>query len=112
MTISTQERHGTEASQTIETAEQPQKIIGRFIETSNGAVKETPAEEQPILAVFCHDPPESYIGGHVARVAPLLARGGRTVHLFSRYPFTFAEPGVVVHAVGSSDDGDVVAQAK
>ena len=43
---------------------------------------------------------------------PLLARPGRPVHLFSRYPFALSEPGVHVHAVGSCDDGDVVAQAR
>lgn len=86
----------------------PEKVIGRLLltsrELSNGAAK-------PPLAVFCHEPPDSYIGGHVARVVPELGRRGRVVHLFTRQPFPTAE-NVRVHDVGASGEGDVVAQAR
>jgi glycosyltransferase involved in cell wall biosynthesis len=109
MKTQTEEQRSTEAPTTPpEVAERPRKIIGRFVESRNG----DPGAQKPPVALFCHEPPDSYIGGHVARMVPMLARNGRAVHLFSRHPFTFSEKSVHVHAVGTCDDPDVVAQAK
>jgi glycosyltransferase involved in cell wall biosynthesis len=90
-------------------------VIGRFLEASttdaaapsdaldrNGRPPAGP--ELSPLAVFCHEAPDSFIGGHVARVVPALARRGRRVHLFSRHPFAITEPGVTVHDVGLGDE--------
>ena len=111
MKTSTEEQRGPQASDPAEATQQPREIIGRFLEPRNGEVNGH-AEERPAVAVFCHDSPESYIGGHVARVVPHLARRGATVHLFTRHPFSLDEPGVRAHVVGSSDEDDVVAQAR
>jgi glycosyltransferase involved in cell wall biosynthesis len=113
MKTPTQEQRGTDVPSSPEPAQKPRKIIGRFLESSNGEERApSPGEETPALAVFCHDPPDSFIGGHVARIVPLLAQRGRAVHLFSRYPFDLREAGVRVHPVGSVAEGDVVAQAQ
>jgi glycosyltransferase involved in cell wall biosynthesis len=103
--------------------ERPKKIIGRFTNPANGNGRFVPAEStagrtgqamglSTPIALFCHEPPDSYIGGHVAGIAPILARRGSLVHLFCRHPFPIEEPGLTVHVVGATDDGDVVAQAQ
>src|SRR5262245_54278747 len=103
---------------------QPRQIIGRLIPGGtgaegppaveqaadrNGTVTPAAPEREPV-ALFCHEPPDSYIGGHVARAVPALAARGTPVHLFCRYPFVFAEAGVRVHVVGAPDEGDLLAQ--
>jgi glycosyltransferase involved in cell wall biosynthesis len=96
-------------------------VIGRFLDQGNGPA---PAEAagrnglleagaaRPAVAVFCHDAPDSYIGGHVAGVVPALARRGRRVHLFCRHRFAIDEPGVEVHIVEAPDAPDLVGQAQ
>jgi glycosyltransferase involved in cell wall biosynthesis len=112
MKTSTEEQRSTEANGS-EAAQKPKKIIGRFLESSNGEVEAAAqGEEKPALVVFCRDSPDSFIGGHVARMVPLLARPERTVHLFSCHPFDLGSSGVRVHALGSCDEGDMVAQAQ
>jgi glycosyltransferase involved in cell wall biosynthesis len=119
MKTPTQEPRSTDASAPAQPAKEPREIIGRFLDNRNGEVEATATgepgqakESAPAVAVFCHEPPDSYIGGHVARIVPLLARRGRTVHLFSRHPFAFTEAGIRVHAVGGGDESDVVVGAK
>src|SRR5438128_164944 len=56
-------------------------------------------DPRPPLAVFCYEGPETYVGGHVARLAAALGRRGYHVQLFSRTAFPKAE-GVTVHAAG------------
>jgi glycosyltransferase involved in cell wall biosynthesis len=105
--------------------ERPKQIIGRFTAQGNGhyapveAVREVLGEEafglSSPLALFCHEPPDSYIGGHVRGIISALARRGSLVHLFCRHAFEIAEPGVKVHVVGAGEsqtgDTDVVSQA-
>ncbi len=93
--------------------ERPKQIIGRFIAQGNGhftpveAAREVLGEEafglSSPLALFCQEPPDSYIGGHVRGIIPALARRGSLVHLFCRYAFDIDEPGVKVHVVGAGD---------
>jgi glycosyltransferase involved in cell wall biosynthesis len=64
------------------------------------------------LAIFCHEPPDSFIGTQVANMVPLLARRGRKVHLFTSQPFNLTDANVQVHTIGTSSEGDAVAQAK
>jgi glycosyltransferase involved in cell wall biosynthesis len=78
---------------------------------AGGAAVDT-AERPCPLAVFCHEPPDSFLGGHVARVVTALARRGAPVHLFARHAFELKAEGVEMHAVGASDEGDVVDQAQ
>jgi glycosyltransferase involved in cell wall biosynthesis len=114
------------------TEPEPRQIIGRFLPPAEGngvaraeetvpprAAEERPTEPSPApsaapgrpLAVFCCEPPDSYIGGHVARIAASLAARQVPVHLFSRHPFDLPARNVVEHAVGMSLDGDSVDQA-
>lgn len=88
----------------------PRQVIGRFIEPVNGANGK--AEHGPAVAVFCHEPPDSFIGGHVARVVQSLARRGRKVHLFCRARFGIDAPRVRVHEVGAGEETDPVEQAQ
>src|SRR5262245_57676909 len=106
MTTSTtgQEPRKDETPTSTPTAE-PKKIIGRFVDSANGRGTRTP------LAVFCHEPPDSFIGAQVAQLVTRLAKG-RTVHLFSRHPFDLREPNVRVQAVGGGDEEEPVAQAR
>lgn len=107
----TQEPPRTEASGSPPATEQPRQVIGRFIEGVNGRHDGEKRDAEPV-AVFCHDAPDSYVGGHVARLVPALARRGLAVHLFSRHAFPGSEPGVRVHAVGTSEEGEVQEQAQ
>lgn len=61
---------------------------------------------RPVVAVFCCDGPDSFIGRHVRQVVAALAARGRKVHVFSREPFSFEQPSVRVTAVGSDDATD------
>jgi glycosyltransferase involved in cell wall biosynthesis len=111
---------------TEEATEAPKKIIGRFVEKqpADGAASATAeaaglaavngekARKPQPTAVFCHEPPDSYVGGHILRLLPLLAGRGAPVHLFSRHNFVVDHPNVRVHAVGTSEEGDVVDQAQ
>jgi glycosyltransferase involved in cell wall biosynthesis len=126
-----EQRGVPEAPSRSEEPAKPQKIIGRFVEqpSTRGAglpaevavsalpdngKQPAPAAARPIpTAVFCHEPPDSYIGGHVARTLAVLAgrEPARGVHLFSRHPFVIDHPGVRVHVVGTSEEGDLVDQA-
>src|SRR5262245_55099019 len=79
----------------------PRQVIGRFVPGANGSAPYGTAEAslngapdeaarpRSPVAVFCHEPPDSYIGGHVARIVPALAKRGTPVHLFCRHPFVF-----------------------
>lgn len=90
----------------------PRQVIGRFLDSSserqtpvpdtrgrNGRVEIRPA--RPPLAVFCHEPPDSFVGGHVSKVVSALAAREQMVHLFCRHSFRFDHPLIRVHAVGN-----------
>src|SRR5215831_2807298 len=81
---------------TVSPEAQPRQVIGRFVQgatsspDANGAVSElgpaerngaatvtAPALPKDPLVLFSHEGPDSYIGGHVARIIPALAKGGR-----------------------------------
>jgi glycogen(starch) synthase len=124
---------GAEHRQGKPVKERPRQIIGRFVESGNGngqAADSAAAEQRqtatieprkPVVAleplpvaVFCHEPPDSYIGGHVAGIVPALARRGVDVHLFCRYSFVITEPRVKVHTISYEPAAgtDVVEQAQ
>jgi glycosyltransferase involved in cell wall biosynthesis len=100
----------------------PRQVIGRFLDANKAAESATTVSElnghepdrasKPAVAVFCHEPPDSYIGGHVAATVTALAKRGRNVHLFSRHPFVTDQSRVTVHVVGGADEGDVVEQVQ
>jgi hypothetical protein len=111
-----------QAATATERAE-PRQVIGRFIDAKkaetaklvnevNGHDQDLGKPGKPAIAVFCYEPPDSYIGLHVTNVVAALAGRGRKVHLFSRHPFVVSQPRVSVHAVGGSDEGDVVEQVQ
>src|SRR5262245_37393940 len=124
MSTSTTEQRTTEPREAASHTPPPptveagaRQVIGRFLDLSdatspsdaldrNGSTEPAPAK--PPIAVFCQEAPDSFIGGHVARIVPALAKRGRQVHLFCRHPFTFAEPGVQVHDVGVGDETDLL----
>jgi glycosyltransferase involved in cell wall biosynthesis len=100
------------------------QVIGRFLDSTRGDATapsealdrngraDPPDEARPPVAIFCHEAPDSFIGGHVARIVPAMARRGRRVHLFCRHPFAFEESGVRVHDVGPGEEADVLEQVQ
>lgn len=94
-----------EARATTTTEGRKRQTIGRFVSGNS-----TP-EARP-LALFCFDAPDSFIGGHVARLAAVLAKRGQPVRLFTRVPFPSADANVQNTVVGGDDEGDVVEQAR
>jgi glycosyltransferase involved in cell wall biosynthesis len=124
MTRKTREQREDDPKTQPAVQDRPKQVIGRFVDPqpAKAAVTPEPASVPTVngkapgsatpIAVFCHEPPESYIGGHVAQIIPILAKRGAPIHLFSRVPYVFQEPGIHVHAVGSTDEGDVVDQAQ
>jgi glycosyltransferase involved in cell wall biosynthesis len=111
-------------------ATQPPHVIGRFVDSANGstdpldmrgpsglAIAQPPAADErqrdkPPVAIFCFDAPHSFIGGHIEQMTRALARRGRLVHLFCRYPFTFESNRIKVHQVGSPDESDLIEQTR
>jgi glycosyltransferase involved in cell wall biosynthesis len=104
---------------------QPRQVIGRFVPSANGSPpygtaeadrngvpEEAATRPRSPVAVFCHEPPDSYIGGHVARIVPALAKRGTPVHLFCRHPFVFADATVRVHVVGAPEEGELIDQVQ
>jgi hypothetical protein len=57
-------------------------------------------EGEEVVAAFCFEPPDGFIGQYAGRMAAAMAEGGRSVHLFTRQRFTDDEPGVRNHALG------------
>lgn len=119
MTTRTKDQHLQETTE--DQASAPRQVIGRFLEQANGAATtETnglnghadTASARPPVAVFCHELPDSFIGGHVARLLPALAGRGRKVHLFCRARFDIDSANVRVHEVGGGDVADPVEQAQ
>jgi glycosyltransferase involved in cell wall biosynthesis len=67
---------------------------------------------QPVLAVFCYEDPDSFVGQYVSWTAAILARHGTTVHLFARRPFADGVPGVFSHAVGQCAGHDLLGSVR
>lgn len=80
---------------------EPRQVIGRLLGPGepNGQPAAPPAAP---IALFCHDVPDGYIGGHVGRAAVELGRRGNKVHLFA--PHDFQLPGVRVHRVNAEGE--------
>src|SRR5262245_54676172 len=83
----------------------PRQVIGRLLLTDRGAngAGANGARHNTPLAVFCHESPDSYVGGHAAQAVSALAKRGHTVHLFARLPFVPDNDAVRVHTVGGLD---------
>jgi len=102
----------------------PRQVIGRFIQSQSSATDNgqaapltTPGSTQPrhnlpAVAVFCSEPPDSFLGGHVTQIVKTLAQRGNQVHLFCRFPFDLRLQGLTVHNVGNCEEGDLVDQAQ
>ena len=73
--------------------------------------KEQP-ESRPVLAVFCHENPDSVVGRFVTNLASTLVKREVEVHLFSCRDFALDEFGVACHALGECDGGDLIAQVQ
>src|SRR5262245_993338 len=54
-------------------------------------------DERPVLALFCHEEPDSAVGRFVAHIAGALAKRQTAVHLFSRKDFKLDGAGISVH---------------
>ena len=68
-----------------------------------------PRNERHALALFCFDAPDGFVGAHVRRLAPALARRGVPVHVFAPHAFEAAGD-VTVHAVGECEGADLMDQ--
>src|SRR5437773_2511241 len=99
----------------------PRDVIGRFLKPSNGtallagpvAAESSPQAPLPVpLAVFCHEAPDSYVGGHVRHILTALAGRGVPVHLFSRHAFDLGAEGASTYVVGTSEEGDTIDQVQ
>jgi glycosyltransferase involved in cell wall biosynthesis len=70
------------------------------------------ADEQPVLAVFCFEEPDSVVGRYVNQLAEALARRGVPLHLFSRRAFPVCAPGVYAHGLGACPGDDPLGQVQ
>src|SRR5262245_30452931 len=61
-----------------------------------------------VLAILCHEGPDTSIGEQVAGLGRALAARQMPVHLFCRQPFTVQASGVSVHVLGDSSEGDLL----
>ncbi|MFO0877211.1 MAG: glycosyltransferase family 4 protein [Gemmataceae bacterium] len=112
-------RPGLNTPETTGAIPAPRQVIGRLLEPvaaapeSNlapGSVEKPPVK--PPIAVFCHEPPDSFIGRHVIRTVHALAELGRTVHVFCRQSFPLEGASVRMHVVGNGFEGDLVEEVQ
>lgn len=98
----------------------PQQIIGRLLEGASESVavsnqvngEPQAGSSRPPVALFCHEPAESFIGGHVRHLAAALAERGRHVHVFCPTALDVDHPQVRCHAVGQAEEGDLIEQVQ
>jgi glycosyltransferase involved in cell wall biosynthesis len=67
--------------------------------------------EEPALALFCFEEPDSVVGRDMTRLASVLVRRGIPVHVFSRRGFATDAAGLSIHVLGDSA-GDLEAQTE
>jgi glycosyltransferase involved in cell wall biosynthesis len=67
---------------------------------------------QKALAVFCYEQPGSEVGDAVAKTIKALGRRRTPVHLFCRQSFALEGPGIHVHPVGVSTEGELLEQVQ
>jgi glycosyltransferase involved in cell wall biosynthesis len=70
------------------------------------------ADDAQALAAFCFEPPGSDLGRYVTQVLAALGKRHIPVHLFVREPMATDVADMVVHAVGSSPAGNLLAQVQ
>ncbi len=70
-----------------------------------------PPDDRPALAVFCFDAPDGFVGAHVRRLVPALARRGTPVHVFAQHEFEAADD-VTVHTVGECKGAGLTEQVE
>jgi glycosyltransferase involved in cell wall biosynthesis len=82
--------------------------------TGKAQTPATPSSPPPKvpLAIFCRESQDSFIGRHVSQMVTALAGRGTKVHLFTPQPFPSPASGVRVHAVGGSNEGDLIDQTE
>jgi glycosyltransferase involved in cell wall biosynthesis len=68
-------------------------------------------DKQPVLVVFCYEPPGSIVGQFVTNLVAPLARKQISVHVFSPKDFELDAPGVSMHVLGESD-GELLDQVQ
>jgi len=72
------------------------------------AAEEPSRDEQPVVAMFCYEAPDSGVGRFVTKTAHALARRGTLIHLFSCHPYESYVPGLSVHPVGPCTEDDLI----
>jgi hypothetical protein len=63
-----------------------------------------------VLAAFCFEKPDTFVGRYAGQLAFALADWHTTVHLFKRQALEFYHPGVYVHALGECPANSVLDQ--
>ncbi len=63
-------------------------------------------KSQRVVALFCYEPPDSFIGQYVCQLATALSKRQLAVHIFARKAFDL--PGVASHPVGDTSEKDIV----
>ena len=71
-----------------------------------------PTDDRGTLALFCFEPPGSFIGKYLAKLAGALVARKIDVHIFSQEPFELTAAGVRSHPVGLCPGGNAVEQVQ
>lgn len=85
----------------------PPPALGEYL---NGQV--VPTDDRGTLALFCFEPPDSFIGKYMAKLAGALVARKVEVHIFSQEPFELTAAGVRAHPVGRCTGNNAVEQVQ
>jgi glycosyltransferase involved in cell wall biosynthesis len=70
--------------------------------------KEPSPDNRPVLAILCHDDPDTAPARFVAALAGPLAARGVAVHVFARQRLELSPGGATIHVLGEADDGSLL----
>jgi glycosyltransferase involved in cell wall biosynthesis len=76
---------------------------------------EEPSPSRPnrhSYAMFCFEDPNSAVGECVAMLAQAMATCQTPVHIFTRKAFNLSTPGIYMHELGGTSEGDIVSQVQ
>jgi glycosyltransferase involved in cell wall biosynthesis len=64
--------------------------------------------EQPVLALFCYEEPDTDVTRFLAQMATGLVGRGVVLHIYARKAFTLDAPGAVIRVLGDGNEGGLL----